>query len=49
MTLLHKLIRAMKWDKDIMESKNDTVQKPGIPPEHISAISAAVTEYRKNE
>ena len=51
MSLMHKLIRAMKWDKDVTMPKNDNMQKTGktIPPEHVSAISAAVTEYQKKE
>ena len=46
--LMHKLIRILGWDNDVTQPKNELPQKT-VPAEHIAAISAAVTEYRKKE
>ncbi|MDR1443692.1 MAG: OadG family protein [Treponema sp.] len=45
-----KLIRRMGMDKDIQESQKSPPKKAGaVTPEVVSAISAAVTEFRKGE
>jgi sodium pump decarboxylase gamma subunit len=48
MNALAWLVRKLGWDKDI-QSKNETPQKVNEIPKITAAISAAVTEYRKEE
>ena len=49
--LIAKLIRKMGWDKDIEQPKYGQSNNSGgaVKPGIITAISAAVTEFRKDE
>jgi oxaloacetate decarboxylase gamma subunit len=46
-----KLISGMGWDKDVYPQKSETPKNTGgtIAPKVTAVISAAVTEYRKQE
>jgi oxaloacetate decarboxylase gamma subunit len=45
-----KLVHRMGWDKDVQEPPKIPPKKAGaVTPEIASAISAAVTEFRKGE
>jgi oxaloacetate decarboxylase gamma subunit len=43
-----KLIHRLGWDKDIQEPQKGPPKK-AVTPEIVSAVSAAVTEFRKGE
>ena len=49
--LTGKLVHKMGWDKDIEQPKYEPPKSSSgtVKPEIITAISAAVTEFRKNE
>jgi oxaloacetate decarboxylase gamma subunit len=48
---LAHLVHKMGWDKDIQPSKKDASKTTGraASPEVTAVISAAVTEYQKNQ
>jgi oxaloacetate decarboxylase gamma subunit len=50
MNVTGRVIHTLGWDKDL-QPKNEAPKKPGgaVTPEITAAITAAVTEYRKQD